>query len=117
MENHRTISVSLTGSTDGTTQYSTVFSGQLDTVRLSSGTTISSTSVIAIVIEATDETVWSKAAGSGSVTYRPVKAVCDSTGGALTTYTRAMFATTRAKVTVGASTASAQSGTLKLGVV
>lgn len=118
MANYRVINVSLTGSTAGSVSYSTMFSGQLESVRLSSGTTISSTAVIAIAVEATDETVFSKAAGSGSVTYRPVKSIVDSTGGAITgTYTRVMFANTRSRVTVGATTASGQTGTLKLGVV
>ncbi len=117
MANYRTITVALTGSTAGSVAYSTVFSGQIESVRLSSGTTISSTAVITIANEATDENVFAKAAGSGAVTYRPAKTICDSTGGALTTYTRACFANARARVTVGASTASSQSGTLKLGVV
>jgi hypothetical protein len=118
MANHRTISVSLVGSTAGSVAYSTVFSGQLESVRLSSGTTLSSTSVITIANEATDENVFAKAAGSGSATYRPTLAVHDSTGGTVSgVVTRAVFANTRARITVGASTASSQSGTLKLGVV
>lgn len=117
MPNYRTITVALTGSTAGSVAYSTVFSGQIETVRLSSGTTISSTAVITIANEATDENIFAKAAGSGSATYRPVKAVHDSTGGALTTYSRATFADARARCTVGATTASGQSGTLKLGLV
>jgi hypothetical protein len=118
MANYRTITVALTGSTAGSVAYSTVFSGQIESVRLSSGTTISSTAVITIANEVTDENVFAKAAGSGAVTYRPVKSIVDSTGGAITgTYTRACFANARARVTVGASTASSQSGTLKLGVV
>lgn len=108
------ISIPLVGSTGGSVAYSTPLNGKLCSIRYSSGGTISATAPVTVANEKTDESYFVKAIGSGSVTWRPAKAICDSTGGALATYTYPEFAFERAKCSVGATTVSGQTGTLLL---
>ena len=118
--------VTLTGSTAGAvTGYTPVLNGALSSVRYSSGGTLSSTALLTIANEGTDETMYSKALGSAAATVRPRMAVCRSTGTTVynTTGTAnpvvdyGVFANERAALTIGKTTATGVTGTFILHLI
>lgn len=114
------VNVSITGSTATSVAYSSIVTGRLLSVRYSSGGTISSTAVLTIANETTDETAFTKAIGSASTTYRPRLPICTSAGVTIQNTTGTAnpvsepceFANERIRCSVGKSTASGQTGTL-----
>lgn len=115
--------VSITGSTAGTTTYSGILNGYLLSVRYSSGGTISSTAPITFTNEGTDETICIKAMGSAGTTVRPYATICQSTGRTIYQTTGTTnpvmvpheFAYERMKITIGKTTGT-QTGTLLVAV-
>lgn len=119
-------SVAITGSTAAaaTAAYSPVLNGRLLSVRYSSGGTISSTAVLTLTNEGTDEAYYAKAIGSAGASFRPRGAICKTTGTGIYQTTGTAnpivdyleLANERLKCTVSKSTASGLTGTLLIAV-